>query len=643
MTDDTPQQRGPHLYSPRYDDHYASRADPLREKQVVFCDGNDLAARFPAAGRFTIGELGFGTGLSFLVTVRLWRATRRPGARLDFVSCEAHPLSREQLRAALAPFAPLAPLAERLVAKWPPLLPGWHRLEFPDWGVTLTLLLGDARHTLPRLAARVDAWFLDGFAPARNPALWEAELLRTVARLSRPGATFATYTAAGQVRRDLQAAGFTVEKRPGFGGKRERLVGRIDHPPPAPAPRQAWAVLPAPAAERRVTVLGAGLAGCAVAERLAARGWAVSLVDRAGVAGGTSANPAAIINPFFSRDDNAASRLSRQGYLYTLHTLARLRAAGLDPAFHTTGVYSLARSDDDLALKGALLARFRFPEDYLRWVTAPPLPGLAARPGFHLPGSGWLDMGALCRALCAAGGDGLRVHTATVTDVERRDGLWRLRGAPQVPPAPVLVVATGPDLAGLGPTRHLPLTPNRGQLSRLHAPGLPALAVAGGGYAVGDGYGALWFGSTYAAGRTDAAPDARSRRSNRQRLARLFPALAEAPGDWRQDWAGIRATTPDRLPLAGPVLEADAFRRQWGPLLRGERRRQPPPVPFQDGLFVLGGLGSRAMTYGLLAAELLASLLDGNPLPVDRPLGEALHPGRFLARALRRGLAHPRR
>jgi tRNA U34 5-methylaminomethyl-2-thiouridine-forming methyltransferase MnmC len=214
-------------YSPRFDDHYYSRDDGRAECAHVFLAGNGLPERWQARRSFTIAELGFGTGLNVAETWRRWRIAREPGATLDIVSFERFPLPRDAMATALARWPELAEEAVGLAAAWPSRPPADDVAVALDAQTRLTVLIGDAMEGLARWTGRADAWFLDGFAPSRNPEMWSAELMRLVARKTAPGGTFATYSAAGWVRRNLAAAGFDVEKRPGHGGKRDMTRGTL--------------------------------------------------------------------------------------------------------------------------------------------------------------------------------------------------------------------------------------------------------------------------------------------------------------------------------------------------------------------------------------------------------------------------------
>ena len=208
--------------STEFDDPYYSRADGLAETRHVFLDGNDLPERWAERKNFHIAELGFGTGLNFCAAWQAWEASGATG-HLYFTSFELHPLDSDAIDVALRVWPELDKYREQLVTAWSP---EGGTLTFGT--VSLTVIIGDARETLPQWQSKADAWFLDGFAPSRNPAMWEESLLAAVATASNPGATFATYTVAGFVRRGLMVAGFTIEKRAGFGTKREMLTGKLN-------------------------------------------------------------------------------------------------------------------------------------------------------------------------------------------------------------------------------------------------------------------------------------------------------------------------------------------------------------------------------------------------------------------------------
>ena len=221
--DDLTWSEGDMPYSGRFGDYFYSQSDGRAECRHVFLGGNGLPDRWQEPGDFIIGELGFGTGLNFLETWRNWRECGAEGT-LSFVSFEAFPMTAEQIERALAQWPDLSGLAGNLLAHWPSLS-GTPTAWAMDERTTLTVIVGDALDGVYNWRGMADAWYLDGFAPSRNPDMWSADLMQAVAAKTKPGGTFASYTSAGWVRRNLQAAGFSVEKRPGHAGKREMICG----------------------------------------------------------------------------------------------------------------------------------------------------------------------------------------------------------------------------------------------------------------------------------------------------------------------------------------------------------------------------------------------------------------------------------
>src|SRR5258708_15331532 len=317
------------LVSPEFKDVYHSADGGLAQSRHVFLAANELPARWKARPSFVILETGFGLGLNFLAA---WEARRRDGGRsrrLHFVSVESRPFSGADLAAALAPFAELQPLAQALVNLWPPPLAGFHRLHFDGGNVILTLLFGDVREMLPQLVARADAFFLDGFTPARNPGMWSPEVVRELARLAAPGATIATWTVAGGVRTALGDAGFRVVKREGFGSKREMLAGSYLGANPGGEVRSSLLAL----------VVGGGLAGTLAAERLASRDWDVDLID-ARPARSTAA--VGLLRPIANLRDAVNAQVSRSAFLYALQHYRPLPYDGYHLQWNRCGVLQLA-------------------------------------------------------------------------------------------------------------------------------------------------------------------------------------------------------------------------------------------------------------------------------------------------------------
>lgn len=616
-------------FAPEYGDIYHSAESGPGQARHVFLGGNDLPARWAHARVLTILETGFGFGLNFLATWQAWRDdAARPG-RLHFVSIEKHPFTREGLATLHARYPEFASPAGELQAAWPLLLPGLHRLHFEGERVTLTLAFGDVADILPKLRLAADALYLDGFAPDHNPEMWTLAVMKTLARLARPGATLATYTTARAVREALAGAGFVPELRAGFGRKRQMLAARFA--PRAPLRRGAprlpqWS-------ERRAIVVGAGLAGAGAAERLIARGWKVELIERrAAAAAEASGMAAGIIHPQVSRDDSVLSRLTRAGFLYALRRWHALERGGRRFAWTPCGVLQIGRDAREERRMADSARALGNPADYVQYLPreeAGRHAGLSTQNGgLWFPGGGWVRPVDLVAALLDAARPGLTFHPVrTVDALVREDDRW-LALAPDgtlIAAAPVIVLANAHDAARLVPVAAA-LKRVRGQLTCL-PPGsiaAPAAVLAGAGHLVPAADGSAVVGSTYDFEDDDPEPSAAGHAGNLERLEQLLPGAAARLDPARlAGTVGFRCVTPDRLPLIGALPDVAAARAGG--------------VPRLDGLFGAFGYASRGLTWSALGGEVIASLVEGEPLPLESDLAGVIDPGRFALRRARRG------
>jgi tRNA 5-methylaminomethyl-2-thiouridine biosynthesis bifunctional protein len=584
VTPDLPELNGPDLSwtpegaprSGRFDDIYFSREGGLDETRAVFLEGCGLPDAWAGRRCFTVAELGFGTGLNILALIQLWRAHRPPRGRLNIFSVEGYPLARDEAARALAAWPKLADLSQTLTCAWPRRAPGFHRIEWQALGVTLDLAIGEALWALEQWTGRADAWFLDGFSPAKNPQMWRQEVLSAVADRSAPGARLGTFTVAGSVRRGLQDAGFTVDKRPGHGAKRERLEGRFrGQTEPEPA-------LPS------VAIVGAGIAGAALARALAARGIEPLVIEAQAPGAGASGNPAALVTPALDAGGGVRAAFYAQAFA---------RAADLyrdtPGAVIGQGARQLARTERDAGRFDAVITGGLFEDGALERTDE----GLLFRDGL------WISPSAVLDAWLA----GARRLRARAAGLERRDGRWALLDAAgdEIARADAVCVAAGAEAAALL-GEILPVTPVRGQASWVRGLELDR-AAAWGGYAIPMGSGAhaqgVLFGATHDRGRTDREVLDADHARNLATLAEGLPALAQAAaGRPLEGRASLRAATRDRMPAAGFV---------------------------DDGLYAIGGLGSRGFTTAPILAEHVAALITMSPSPFPRQLPPSVDPRRL--------------
>jgi tRNA 5-methylaminomethyl-2-thiouridine biosynthesis bifunctional protein len=610
--------------STAFDDVYHSTKGALGQAAHVFLRGNDLPARWRGRRVFTILETGFGLGLNFIATWQTWRAEAiaERCERLHFVSIEKHPFEAADLRAMLQKLLSGQPdltrLAAELTACWPPALPGLHRIEFDEGRVVLTVAFGDIATVAPRLTLRADAFYFDGFAPAKNPQMWSQRVFSSLAKLAAPGATFATYTAAGSVREALSESGFVVEKVPGYAGKLHMLRGAL-------VPTRQPDRRPEPPLEHHALIVGAGLAGCGVTERLAARGWRVTLIDRHDQpAQEASGNLAGTFHPVVSRDDNLLARLTRNAFLYGARAWAGLERRGHAPLWAQCGVLQLPGE----RRRGAGLPDMAgWPADYVKQLNVDDASArcgvLLKQGGLWFPGGGWIVPGTLCAAQLAAAGDAVTTHFATeVAHCEYADGNWRVfdRRENLIAKAPVLILANALDAARLMPQLSAALRAVRGQLTYLPPEGFERLAacLCGNGYLLPNVKGRVVAGATYEPDDDDVATRDAGHAENLARVANILAsALPKIDSSALTGRAALRAVTSDRMPLIG-AIPAPANSAQN--VVRAKR------LPHA---YCATGFASRGILWGTLAGEVLASQLEGEPAPVESDLLRAIDPARF--------------
>lgn len=570
------------------------------------------------------------------------------GSRLHFISVEKYPLTQADLRKALAAWPELATLSQDLIDQWPLPVSGCHRLLFADGRIRLDLWFGDIKEMLPQVphpaTGLVDAWYLDGFSPAKNPEMWTQDLFDDLARLARPDATLSTFTCAGFVRRGLIAAGFAMKKVKGHGSKREMLAGVRE----GKVPQQSiapWYARPA-GREGEVLIIGGGIASAMTALSLVERGRHVTLLCEDGEpASGASGNRQGALYPLLNGEHDALSRFYSLAFGFARNRLLAL-AKHHPVAFSLCGVTQLGY-DDKSAAKLAKMSQGPFPPELMHPLSAVEVEQVVGLPcdadGVSYPLGGWLCPADLTRAAireAQASGRLEVVFNAAVTRIaeeadgwhlESRDGRqWR---------APNLVVAAGHQLPTLLPFAELPLYPVRGQVS--HVPTTAGLSqlktvLCYDGYLTPAHNGAHCIGASYGRNQTDLAYRTDEQDQNRARLQACVPQQrwpAEVDVSGAQARIGVRCASRDHLPVAGPVarLAALADHDVHAPA------DQQSALPLHAGLYVLGALGSRGLCSAPLCGELVASEICGDPLPLAADLLEALHPARYWVRRLRRG------
>lgn len=586
--------------SQEFGDIYFSKAGGLEETRHVFLSHNDLPQRFARTHSFTIAETGFGTGLNFLAAWQAFAQHAPQDAVLHYLSVEKHPLLAHDLKRAHSLWPELCDYAQALQAIYPAPAPGVHRLLLAEGRVRLTLLFGDAKDMLPSLTFRANAWFLDGFAPAANPHMWEEALLERLPAHSAPDATFATFTSAGHVRRSLEKAGFAVEKVKGYGHKREMLRGKLGA---SSAPAHC-------APPSHALVIGAGAAGAACAYGLALRGTSVTIIDRhAAPALGTSANQAAILFPFSSRAWMKQTSFYLAGLQFTRQQITQLRRAGHRIAGAFCGMVQCPKPSQEEARLLEIPALLELDESIVKRCDAEVASRLCGLPltsgALYWPQSGWFSLADYTRA-CLSHPLITFVGERTITRLHRQEEKWTaVAGDMEIASGRVAILANAADALALLPPPTLPIRTVGGQVTHLRAsPATEKLSsvLCYGGYLTPAWEGRHHLGATYEHHRTNREIDEDSHRAN---LSLAKNALHHLPQetDITGGWADFRATTPDKLPFVGETA--------------------------MPGLYVSLAHGSRAALSCPLAGEIIASSIHNEPTPLVHSLSQALSPARF--------------
>ncbi len=587
-------------------------SDGAAEVQRVFVDPQHLIERFRACqDTFTIGELGFGTGLNFAVIAQNYLTCAPDSARLHFISVEKYPISHLDFEHLARRRRRQLPIYDALRRAYPPTVPGWHRRHLATGRITLSVFFGGADEGLSDIIGRqlvaIDAWLLDGFAPDRNPGLWHDTLWRSIADLSAPGTTVATFSAVGSVRRGLSAAGFEMRKVDQRPHKRHSLAGTFN----AKDQRNF-------APQRAIVVVGAGLAGAATARRLAERGIRVSLLDASNAP--PNRMQATLFHCRVSGNSTQASTLRWLSYLYSSHFYYQYATASTDRPLGTLQVPSQTL---DMRRLEEIAERYADANRSVRLVDAATASSLAGIPlrqsGLFFPHGRVLDLSRLC---CDLIQHPLIDYLCGVTANHVAIGADHAGITTSIGPLACdrIVICAGTSTNAFDQSRYLELLPVSGQIDPIALNSPPNIPLVGDGFLIP--FGADWgIGATY-----EHAPWVSGRASefNLQRFESWWrdltggevPRMAPVASPIR----GTRAVTSDRVPIVGSLFDSNGL-----------------PMP---RLSVNTGHGSQGTVSAPFAAECVASESVGEFAPCTRVEYEALSSMRFRNRQARRGLRH---
>jgi tRNA 5-methylaminomethyl-2-thiouridine biosynthesis bifunctional protein len=640
-------------FSTQFKDAYYSIENGLSHSQDVFIDGNHLINRWAVLAdennAFNIAEIGFGSGLNFLHTWMLWEQYAPRNAHLHFISCDNHPFKKNDLIKSLNNWPQLKAQAEQLIEKYPILTPGYHHLVFNDGRIKLTLMLGDAFECYEQLlvcgeshlelslrGAWIDAWYLNGFSPEKDESMWSNSLISVIAMLSKLGTTLAADTAATSVQSALDRYGFII--------KADTLSDRMTASYSSLITNKLrtrttpWhASFPQRDTSKSAIIIGAGLAGCFTAYSLVRRGWNVTLIDelnKAGMAG--SANQRAILFPKLSAYKSPLTQFMLLAFLYANQVYQGMLKQ--EQFGELNGALVLAYNEKEKKAQHSLQHwLLTYPElgVLVDDISASQLSGLTLdKSGLFIPLSGWINSPDLCDFLINSQHITL-VTNVTIEQLTYRSGNWEVNDNR----APILILANGQKINSFNETHHFPVKSMRGQMTSVLSTNESSqlkVPLCAEGHVLPALNGCHWMGATYDPETSDPLLRSQDNDTNIAKLSHMSHHT-----HWSTSvvdhWSGIRAATPDYLPLVGPVAKAQEFLVDYEGLASNSKRWIPKVGSHYSGLYACAGFGSRGLTTIPLCAEWLASLINNEIGGLPRNLIHALSPNRFLRRDITRG------
>lgn len=665
-------------YSNDFQDFFFQTDCGLEETRYVFHQANNLNERLTACEEhsFCIAETGFGTGLNFFATWLLWKNLPEPKPKLQFLSCEAFPLRKEDLNLAISRWPAFRPLLFEFLQQYPEHVETTHVLSFEKGKLELMLTYGDASTYFFQRPFLADCWFLDGFAPRQNDSLWSNEIIAGIANHTKSMGTFATFTSVGAVRRSLEKAGFEVKKISGFGEKREMLLGHLavkdkttDTQLNYQAAIASWAtpshIKHGPngsqalkhAKEKTniedydVAIIGAGLAGLCTADAIARRGATVLLLDRGNAASEASGQAQLAMYAKFPRKPNKEARLFLQGMCYSANYFSHAQAKNPSHSFwHQTGLIQLAWNKEVKEKQHAFIKNFGDTSSLVKRLNNNEVSTLSnvatQKGGLYFPRAGWLDSKSFASHIIQNKRIDFRPKTNFLNAIYYDETQsWRLEtehinSSEQTHfKAKNIVYCTANQSKHMPSLSHLPIKPVRGQITKINSKQVPTIKtiLCGESYLCPPISNEHYFGSTYVIGTTDLNLKNNEHLENIEKLTNWLPEWCESETLKETiigGSSGLRCTTPDYFPIVGQLVNAEKFISDYAPLRANANHCKDALPPYLTNAYCNIGHGSKGMVTAPLAAEHIASLLFAEPSTYTFEQIEMLSTGRFLARDL---------
>ena len=659
-------------YSLDYEDFYWSLPNGLAESFYVFLQQNDLPSRWnnlkEADRSFSIGELGFGTGINFLNCCELWLKTAPTNCTLHYFSAEPVPLNTADLAKVFEQFPSLSAHGQALIDSYPPAVKGFHSIELYEGRINLCLMLGDAQEMFNALGESVDqrysvydkkpidTWFLNGFSPEKNPAMWQKELCKTIASLSSTETSLTTYLTESEVTKSLNIAGFSVNYKQGFADKCQMisatLIASLKNDSDNARGTNQWHLnqLPSRPLSRQpsVTIIGAGIAGCTTAAALSKRGYNVTIIDRHTRAGQeASGNQQAIIYPKLSIRDEPLPRINLAAITLASRYYQTFWNRGLG---QQCGVLVIPEGERQRKQFEQLGQHFYHQKSLVRLVDNAQMEAIAGisldtSHGLYFSKLGWLPPATICQEILKDHNIALVQGDVAQLFRNKSTGQWELLDAKreQLSHSDIVVVANAYDCEKFEQTNFLGITKLRGQVTELpvteDSQSLKTV-ICGEGYIAPPNKGTHGCGATYNKTIDSTELRIQDHQTNLEQITKTDQGIGRAIGTVQlnklEGRANFRCTTRDYLPIVGPVPDVSAMLETYESLRVDARKDSPVMGTYLPNLYINCGMGSRGLGYAPLTAEVLAAEIHQQLGPLERELRKAMHPSRFLIRDLKK-------
>ena len=630
-------------YSPAYDDIYYSVAGGREESEHVFLEHNHLVTRWQtmaSSEHFVVAETGFGTGLNFVLTMKAWLEQAKPDACLHYVAIEKHPVSPSDMAKVAQNWPELSELYDELLSVYPLPIEGEHCRNLLNGRVYLHLIFSDVIDALESRELAADAWYLDGFGPDKNADLWSDQVFQLIEKNSKQGATLSTYTAAGFVRRGLQAAGFEVTKVKGHGKKREMITAVLNNKKSLSSKTPWYTLEKTNYKNKKAVIIGAGLIGLTTAWSLVQRGWQVTVIEKhENVAEEASGNPAGLLMLRLAIDNKNDTAFYTAAMLYASHCLDRLQKQSDEQFWFHEGVYSIfkqGRAEKIIECHG-------LPKEFIEILDQhdlqPHLKDKNVSVSF-LPEAGWASPKKACEVLVEACGESLKIINKNVSDICKVEGEWHALNdkGQSIASAEVLVIANGVNANQFESVSWLPVSSVRGQLTEVTASEKSLAlnkALSFDAYVTPEYKGKHYVGATYRVGDDNKERTQEEQDENLNHLEQCLPNIFDKP-EQLNGRVGFRPVSNDMTPIIGEVPDKQAFKEDYKELHHGRPRAKYPVAKYLSGLYVNAAHGSRGICSSFLSAEILLAMINDEPLPVSKEIVDHLSPARFLIRKLKR-------